>query len=84
LVYYLNIAMIFYIIYLFVDKTKHVIFLTLFFSFFPLIIFLLLKVPLGKIPLGSMWKAAGTLIIEQGADKLGVFDWFEQQFQQFF
>lgn len=41
-------------------------------------------VPLGKIPLGSMWKAAGTLIIEQGADKLGVFDWFEQQFQQFF
>jgi tyrosine-specific transport protein len=49
-----------------------------------LIIFLLLKVPLGKIPLGSMWKAAGTLIIEQGADKLGVFDWFEQQYQQFF
>lgn len=38
-------------------------------------------VPLGKIPLGSMWKAAGTLILEQGADKLGVFDWFQQQFQ---
>jgi len=38
-------------------------------------------VPLGKSPLGSMWKAAGTLILEQGADKLGVFDWFQQQFQ---
>lgn len=37
-------------------------------------------VPLGKLPLGSMWKAAGTLIVEQGADKLGVFDWFEQFF----
>lgn len=35
-------------------------------------------VPLGKIPLGSMWKAAGTLILEQGADKLGVFDWFQE------
>eukprot|EP00980_Cylindrotheca_fusiformis_P024953 scaffold12769_cov141-Cylindrotheca_fusiformis.AAC.13 len=32
-------------------------------------------VPFGKIPLGSMWKAAGTLIVEQGADKLGIFDW---------
>lgn len=31
-------------------------------------------VPFGKIPLGSMWKAAGTLILEQGAEKLGVFD----------
>lgn len=31
-------------------------------------------VPLGKIPLGSMWKAAGTLIIEQGLEKLGIFD----------
>lgn len=39
-------------------------------------------VPLGKIPLGSMWKAAGTLILEQGADKLGVFDWFEQHLFQ--
>jgi tyrosine-specific transport protein len=27
-------------------------------------------VPLGKIPLGSMWKAAATLILEQGAEKL--------------
>jgi len=37
-------------------------------------------VPFGKLPLGSMWKAAGTLILEQGADKLGVFDWFQEQF----
>lgn len=36
-------------------------------------------VPFGKIPLGSMWKAAGTLILEQGADKLGVFDWIQQE-----
>ncbi|KAL3916630.1 MAG: hypothetical protein SGILL_005090, partial [Bacillariaceae sp.] len=34
-------------------------------------------VPLGKIPLGSMWKAAGTLIVEQGLDKAGVFDWVQ-------
>jgi hypothetical protein len=27
-----------------------------------------------------MWKAAGTLIIEQGAEKLGIFDWFQDQF----
>jgi len=31
-------------------------------------------VPFGKLTLGSMWKAAGTLILEQGAEKLGVFD----------
>jgi len=31
-------------------------------------------VPFGKIPLGSMYKAAGTLILEQGAEKLGVFE----------
>jgi tyrosine-specific transport protein len=37
-------------------------------------------VPFGKIALGSMWKAAGTLILEQGADKLGVFDFFREQF----
>jgi len=36
-------------------------------------------VPFGKLPLGSMWKAAGTLILEQGADKLGVFDWVQQR-----
>uniref|UniRef100_A0A7S1UV57 Amino acid transporter n=1 Tax=Grammatophora oceanica TaxID=210454 RepID=A0A7S1UV57_9STRA len=36
-------------------------------------------VPLGKIPLGSMWKAAATLIIEQGADKLGIVDFFREQ-----
>lgn len=35
-------------------------------------------VPFGKISLGSMWKAAGTLILEQGAEKLGVFEWIEQ------
>jgi tyrosine-specific transport protein len=37
-------------------------------------------VPFGKISLGSMWKAAGTLIVEQGADKLGVFDFFRENF----
>ncbi len=35
-------------------------------------------VPFGKIPLGSLWKAAGTLILEQGADKLGIFDLFKE------
>eukprot|EP00521_Asterionellopsis_glacialis_P007177 CAMPEP_0195289514 /NCGR_PEP_ID=MMETSP0707-20130614/5762_1 /TAXON_ID=33640 /ORGANISM="Asterionellopsis glacialis, Strain CCMP134" /LENGTH=387 /DNA_ID=CAMNT_0040349531 /DNA_START=105 /DNA_END=1268 /DNA_ORIENTATION=- len=34
-------------------------------------------VPLGKLSLGSMWKAAGTLIFEQGAEKLGVFDFIQ-------
>ena len=37
-------------------------------------------VPLGKIPLAGLWKAAGTLILEQGADKLGVFDFIKEQF----
>jgi len=37
-------------------------------------------VPFGKISLGSLWKAAGTLIIEQGAEKLGVIDFFKDQF----
>lgn len=37
-------------------------------------------VPFGKLPLGSMWKAAGTLILEQGADKLGVFDFISEKF----
>jgi hypothetical protein len=27
-----------------------------------------------------MWKAAGTLIVEQGAEKLGVFDWLQNHF----
>lgn len=36
-------------------------------------------VPFGKLSLGSMWKAAGTLILEQGAEKLGVFEWISQQ-----
>jgi tyrosine-specific transport protein len=35
-------------------------------------------VPFGKISLGSMWKVAGTLIIEQGADKVGVFEWLNE------
>jgi tyrosine-specific transport protein len=39
-------------------------------------------VPFGKIPLGSLWKAAGTLILEQGAAKLGVFDFFKELFAQ--
>jgi len=34
--------------------------------------------PLGKITLGSLWKAAGTLIVEQGLEKLGVFDFFQE------
>ncbi|GAX27817.1 hypothetical protein FisN_13Hh076 [Fistulifera solaris] len=37
-------------------------------------------VPFGKIPLGSMWKAAATLIIEQGAEKLGVFEFLQHHF----
>jgi tyrosine-specific transport protein len=40
-------------------------------------------VPLGKIPLGSLYKAAGTLIIEQGLEKLGVFDFFHEQWSNF-
>lgn len=39
-------------------------------------------VPLGKLSLASMWKAAGTLILEQGAEKLGVFDFFKEVFAQ--
>jgi len=37
-------------------------------------------VPFGKIPLASMWKAAGTLILEQGAEKLGIIDWVKNWF----
>ena len=37
-------------------------------------------VPFGKIPLGSLWKAAGTLIREQGAEKLGVFEFIQKTF----
>ncbi len=37
-------------------------------------------VPFGKIPLGSLWKAAGTLILEQGAEKLGVFEFIQKTF----
>lgn len=35
-------------------------------------------VPFGKIPLGSMWKAAATLIVEQGCEKLGLFEYAQQ------
>lgn len=34
-------------------------------------------VPLGKLSLGSIWKVAATLILEQGADKLGVLNWLQ-------
>lgn len=37
-------------------------------------------VPFGKIPLGSLWKAAGTLIIEQGFEKLGIFEFLQKTF----
>lgn len=37
-------------------------------------------VPFGKIPLGSLWKAAATLIFEQGAEKLGVFEFIQETF----
>lgn len=39
-------------------------------------------VPLGKIPLGSMWKAAATLIVEQGAEKLGIIDFLTEHFSR--
>jgi len=35
-------------------------------------------VPFGKIVLGSLYKAAGTLIVEQGLEKLGVFEFIQQ------
>lgn len=37
-------------------------------------------VPFGKIPLGSMWKAAATLIVEQGAEKIGIIDYVKDHF----
>jgi tyrosine-specific transport protein len=37
-------------------------------------------VPFGKLPLGSMWKAAGTLMVEQTAEKLGVFTYIQEHF----
>ena len=36
--------------------------------------------PLGKVVLGSMYKAAGTLILEQGLEKLGVFAFVKELF----
>jgi tyrosine-specific transport protein len=41
-----------------------------------------LSVPFGKLSLGSIWKAAGTLIVEQGAEKLGVFEFVQEHFLQ--
>jgi tyrosine-specific transport protein len=37
-------------------------------------------VPFGKLTLGSMWKAAATLVIEQGAEKLGIIDLVKEHF----
>jgi tyrosine-specific transport protein len=37
-------------------------------------------VPFGKIPLAGLWKAAATLIVEQGADKLGLIDFVKHLF----
>jgi tyrosine-specific transport protein len=37
-------------------------------------------VPFGKIPLAGLWKAAATLIVEQGADKLGLIDYVKHFF----
>ena len=36
-------------------------------------------VPLGKISLSSLYKAAGTLILEQGLEKIGVIDFIKEQ-----
>lgn len=36
-------------------------------------------VPLGKISLSSLYKAAGTLIIEQGLEKIGVFEFVKER-----
>ncbi len=35
-------------------------------------------VPLGKIPLGSLYKWAGMLIVEQGLEKLGLFEFVRE------
>ena len=37
--------------------------------------------PLGKITLSSLYKAAGTLIVEQGLEKLGVFEFIQELFE---
>lgn len=37
--------------------------------------------PLGKITLSSLYKAAGTLILEQGLEKIGVFEFFKELFE---
>lgn len=38
-------------------------------------------VPLGKITLSSLYKAAGTLILEQGLEKIGVFELLKELFE---
>merc|ERR1712127_373700 len=38
--------------------------------------------PLGKVALGSLYKAAGTLILEQGLEKLGVFEFVKEQMER--
>ena len=35
-------------------------------------------VPLGKVTLGSLYKATGTLILEQGLENLGVFEFVKE------
>ena len=37
-------------------------------------------VSFGKIPLGNLWKAAITLIFDQSAEKLGVFEFIQETF----
>jgi len=38
--------------------------------------------PGGKVSLGGLWKIAGTLILEQGADKLGLLDWVHNRWME--
>jgi len=34
----------------------------------------------GKLPLGLLWQAAGTIILQQGAEKLGIYEWILSNF----
>lgn len=38
--------------------------------------------PGGKISLGSLWKASGTVIVEQGLEKLGLFTWIGERWSE--
>ena len=38
-------------------------------------------VPFGKFPLASMWKTAGALIVEQGSEKLGIFEFIQENWE---